>query len=191
MGYGLPELSQEEFREPAPMMRKSESEYMLKNSMRLSKENGKTPRQIPNLTKRNESFEDITAMLNQKYPSRMYSTELYETSDPQDKSYTFNYEVESMTKRRESTLDNKKSTLSSLTNRQGFTQIDNYLLDKYKADLGDMKIEEKLDAKKTMTSTDEDFGGRMLKKCRSGTFERVPGKIVRNKWNVKINNWFF
>lgn len=53
MGYGLPELSQEEFREPAPMMRKSESEYMLKNSMRLSKENGKTPRQIPNLTKRN------------------------------------------------------------------------------------------------------------------------------------------
>lgn len=170
MGYGLPELSQEEFREPAPMMRKSESEYMLKNSMRLSKENGKTPRQIPNLTKRNESFEDITAMLNQKYPSRMYSTELYETSDPQDKSYTFNYEVESMTKRRESTLDNKKSTLSSLTNRQGFTQIDNYLLDKYKADLGDIKIEEKLDAKKTMTSTDEDFGGRMLKKCRSGTF---------------------
>lgn len=100
----------------------------------------------------------------------MYSTELYETSDPQDKSYTFNYEVESITKRRESTLDNKKSTLSSLTNRQGFTQIDNYLLDKYKADLGDMKIEEKLDAKKTMTSTDEDFGGRMLKKCRSGTF---------------------
>lgn len=162
------------------MMRKSESEYMLKNSMRLNKDNRKTPREMPNLTKRNESFEDITAMLNQKYPSRMYSTELYDSSDPQDKSYNFNYEVESMTKRRESTLDNKKSTLSSLTNRQGFTQIDNYL-DKYKADLGDIKIEEKLDVKKTMTSTGEDFTGRMLKKCRSGTFERVPGKIVRNK----------
>lgn len=170
IGYGLPELSQEDYKEPAPVLRKSESEYMLKNSMRLNRDSRKTPRDIPNLTKRNESFEDITAMLNQKYPSRMYTTELYEPTEPQDKSYTYSYEVESMTKRRESTLDSKKTNLNSLTNRQGFTQIDNYLLDKYKADLGEIKLDDNLDAKKTMASTGDDFGGRMLKKCRSGTF---------------------
>jgi len=35
--------------------------------------------------------------------------------------------------------------------------------------------------KKTVTNSEENCAGRMLKKCRSGTFERVPGKIVRNK----------
>jgi len=83
-----------------PILKKSESEYMLQKSVRLNKDIRKTPRDISNLTKRNDSFEDITALLNQKYPSRMYNTDSFESIDPQDKSLTFNYEIESMTKKR-------------------------------------------------------------------------------------------
>ncbi len=33
----------------------------------------------------------------------------------------------------------------------------------------------------TKTNEEEPCAGRLLKKCRSGVFERIPGKIIRNK----------
>lgn len=83
----------------------------------------------------------------------MYNTEMYDPKESQDKSYTYNYETEPLTKRRDSTLDTKKAISSNYTSRQGFTQIDNYLVDKYKADLGDFKKENNFEAQKTMASS--------------------------------------